>query len=124
MDRDNQIQYIYENIDKINNHQNYIKLLTYHDCSYTTNSNGIFVNLNKLDDKVINDFFIRIKNELTNDSNVEDSYEQQIKNIKENKDKNKKKSKVRVNHIEDIITIDSFNKEDKEIIKYSKRYNL
>lgn len=124
MDRDNQIQYIYENIDKINNHQNYIKLLTYHDCSYTTNSNGIFVNLNKLDDKVINDFFIRIKNELTNDSNVEDSYEKQIKNIKENKNKNKKKSKVRGNHIEDIITIDSFNKEDKEIIKYSKRYNL
>tara|TARA_B100000035_G_scaffold306952_1_gene309622 strand:- start:477 stop:845 length:369 start_codon:yes stop_codon:yes gene_type:complete len=122
MDRDNQIQYIYENIDKINNHQNYIKLLTYHDCSYTTNSNGIFVNLNKLDDKVINDFFIRIKNELTNDSNVEDSYEKQIKNIKENK--NKKKSKVRDNRIEDIITIDSFNKEDKEIIKYSKRYNL
>ena len=122
MNRDYQIQYIYENIDKINNHQNYIKLLTYHDCPHTTNSNGIFVNLNKLDDKVINDFFIRIKNELTNDSNVEDSYEKQIKNIKENK--NKKKSKVMNNRIEDIITIDSFNKEDKEIIKYSKRYNL
>ena len=113
MDRDNYIQYIYENIDKISNHQNYIKLLTYHDCTYTSNSNGIFVNLNKLDDKVINDFFIRIKNELTNDSNVEGSYEKQIKNIKENN--TKKIRKVRDNRIEDIITIDSFNKAGKYV---------
>ena len=121
MDRDKYIQYIYENITKISNHQNYIKLLSYYDSPYTTNSNGIFVNLNKLDDKVINDFFIRIKNELTNNCNVDDSYEKQMDNIKENKNII---SKMKTNRMEDIITLDSFNKEDKEIIKYSKRYNL
>jgi hypothetical protein len=78
MDRNKYIQYIYENIDKINNHQNYIKLLAIHDCSYTTNSNGIFVNLNKLEDTVINNFYIRIHNELTNECIVEDNYEKKI----------------------------------------------
>ena len=120
MDRNKYIQYIYENIDKINNHQNYIKLLAFHDCSYTTNSNGIFVNLNKLEDTVINNFYIRIHNELTNECIVEDNYEKKIQDIRKYVNVNKSV----VNKIENIITIDSFNKEDMEIIKYSKKYNL
>jgi hypothetical protein len=120
MERNKHIQYIYENIDKINNHQNYIKLLAFHGCSYTTNSNGIFVNLNKLEDNVINDFYIRIHNELTNECIVEDSYEKKIQDIKKYVNVHKRL----VNKKEDIITIDSFNKQDMEIIKYSKKYNL
>ena len=89
MERDKHIQYIYDNINKLSNHQNYIKLLTFHSCPYTTNSNGIFVNLNKLDDKVIYDFYIRIENELTNGDNIEDKYEKEILYIKENKYKTK-----------------------------------
>lgn len=122
MDRNKYIEYIYENINKINNHQNYIKLLAFHDCPYTTNSNGIFVNLNKLENKIINDFYIRLHNELTNECNVEDDYEKKIKDIKNYTDKNV--TKTVVNKKEDIITTDSFNKEDVEIIKYSKKYNL
>ena len=122
MDRNKYIEYIYENINKINNHQNYIKLLSLHECPYTTNSNGIFVNLNKLENKIIDDFYIRLHNELTNECNVEEDYEKKIKDIKNYTHKNL--TKTVVNKKEDIITTDSFNKEDVEIIKYSKKYNL
>lgn len=122
MERNKYIRYIYDNIDKLSNHQNYIKLLTFHGCPYTTNSNGIFVNLNKLNDKVISDFYIRIMNELTNEDNIEDKYEKEILNIKDNKPKTR--AIIKKTLVENMITIDLFSKEDKDIIEYSKKYNL
>ena len=122
MDESKKIQYIYDNIDKVKNHQIYIKLLTFHNCTYTTNSNGIFVNLNKLSENVINDFYIRINNELTNGDNIEEKYENEIKNIKEENEKiihrnqNVPSSKR--------LNLDNFDEENIEIIEYSKKYEL
>ena len=45
--------YIYENIHKINNHNQFIELMNQNNCKYTENNNGIFINLNTLNDEVI-----------------------------------------------------------------------
>ena len=45
---DKKLQFIYANINKVEDHRNYIELLSNNNCTYTTNSNGIFVNIMKL----------------------------------------------------------------------------
>ena len=121
MEKDKYIEYIYENISKLTNHQHYIKLLTFHKCQYTTNSNGIFVNLNKLEDKVITDFYNILKNELTNGNIMEDKYEKEISDIKEKTLINRIKEEKKVNN---VLFLDIFSEEDSEIIEYSKNYHL
>lgn len=121
MEKDKYIEYIYENISRLTNHQHYIKLLTFHNCQYTTNSNGIFVNLNKLEDKVITDFYNILNNELTNGNIIEDKYEKEISDIKEKTLINSIKEGKKVNN---VLFLDIFSEEDSEIIEYSKNYHL
>ena len=45
--------YIYENISQLKNHNQIIDLINIHNCKYTENDNGIFLNLNTIEDKVI-----------------------------------------------------------------------
>lgn len=116
----NKIHFINDNIDKSKNHQNYIKLLNFYNCQYTTNSNGVFVNLNKLNDEIISDFYIRLYNELKNKDNNDDKYEKQIKEIEEGVII---KEKVETKEINKLL-IDQFSKEDSEIIELSKKYNI
>ena len=49
--------YIYENIYKINDHKNLINLINSFKCKYTENSNGMFINLNTLEDNIIDNVF-------------------------------------------------------------------
>ena len=55
MDNDikKQRYYIYENVNKLNNHNQIIDLINMEECKYTENDNGIFLNLNTVDDKII-----------------------------------------------------------------------
>lgn len=121
MDNKSKIQFIYDNINKIKNHINYIKLLDLHDTQYTKNSNGIFVNLNKLDEKIIDDFYFRISKELINGNDIEDKYEKQIIDIKQKSLKIKKTQKT-IN--KNVITADMFDSIDREIIELSKKYHI
>ncbi len=121
MDHKSKIQFIYDNINKINNHINYIKLLDIHDTQYTKNSNGIFVNLNKLDEKIIDDFYFRISKELINGNDIEDKYEKQIIDIKQ-KSLKIKKTQQTIN--KNVITADMFDSIDREIIELSKKYHI
>ena len=43
-------KYIFENIEKIKNHKNYLDIILFHNCQHTNNSNGVFINLNSIDD--------------------------------------------------------------------------
>ena len=55
MDNDikKQRYYIYENINNLNNHNQIIDLINLENCKYTENDNGIFLNLNTIDDKIV-----------------------------------------------------------------------
>ena len=56
--------YIYENIDKIKNHDQIIDLIQLKECKYTKNNNGIFLNLSVLDEEIINMIYQIIINSL------------------------------------------------------------
>ena len=56
--------YIYENIDKIKNHDQIIDLIQIKECKYTKNNNGIFLNLSFLNEELINMVYQIIINSL------------------------------------------------------------
>ena len=118
---DKKLQFIYDNINKVEDHRNYIELLSNNNCTYTTNSNGIFVNLRKLNEKINHIFYLNLNNELSKKINIDDKYEKEIDDLEKNKEIiQPKEEKIKYG----IIPIDDFNNEDQEIIEYSKKYNL
>ena len=110
--------YIYENIYKINDHTNLINIINNSDCKYTENNNGIFINLNTLDENIINNIYFLVNNEIK--SEVEEHICEVVvpENIKSPEIKNNKKENI------NKICINDFDKEDKEIIEKSKKYKL
>ena len=56
-----QIKYIYENINVVENHSPIIHILDLNECKYTKNNNGIYVNLKTLDKEVINKIYHHIQ---------------------------------------------------------------
>lgn len=127
-----EMTYIYNNIEKINNHNNFIELLKLNNCKYTTNSNGIFLNLNTLSNGLINKIFFMVQSELKSQDNpiYEINNEELLKlseNIKEEKEEEiGDKNSVLTASTKDlstkynILNIDSFNKIEKDIISLSK----
>jgi hypothetical protein len=116
-------KYIYENIGKINNHNNFLDIIKFHDCPFTKNSNGIFLNLNSLNDDVINEFYYKLKNELEDNTinetiNEKKIIEEEINNLLEVKNKEIKKD------IYTIIDLSLFSESDQDIIKLSKKYKI
>ena len=121
---DNKRYFIYNNIEKLENHDHVIKILYNHECKYTENNNGIFVNLNPLSNNIINELFFILKAEINNDNKIDNNRnsfleevtkQNEVINIqKEEKEKNEKKI------IRKKIYIQDFNEEDGKIIKMSK----
>src|SRR6056300_511682 len=98
-------KYIYENIEKIKNHKNYLDIILFHECPHTNNSNGVFINLNSIDSSIINKLYYKLKNELEDVALTENIIEkkiieEEIENLLKEKDK-----KV-VETIYDKITLD------------------
>ena len=58
--------YIYENITKIKNHNHLIDYLKINKCKHTENKNGIFVNLNTIDDDIINNLYLMVYESINN----------------------------------------------------------
>lgn len=116
-------KYIYENIEKIKNHNNFLDIIKFHDCPFTKNSNGIFLNLNSLNDDVINEFYYKLKNELEDNTinetiNEKKIIEEEINNLLEVKNKEIKKD------IYTIIDLSLFSESDQDIINLSKKYKI
>lgn len=116
-------KYIYENIDKIKNHNNFLDIVKFHDCPFTKNSNGVFLNLNSLNDVVINEFYYKLKNELEDNTinetiNEKKIIEEEINNLLEVKNKEIKKD------IYTIIDLSIFSESDQDIINLSKKYKI
>ena len=132
MDNDikKQRYYIYENINKLNNHNQIIELINLKTCKYTENDNGIFLNLNTVEDEIISLIYNIVLNtidykeklyeieettDLTLGDNVSDNVGDNLCDKKTNKVKKINKNKLTYKH---------FSKEEQKIIDYSKKYNL
>jgi ABC-type phosphate transport system auxiliary subunit len=116
-------KYIFENIDKIKNHKNYLDIVEFHNCQHTKNSNGIFLNLNTLDDEVIDKIYYKLKNEIEDEALTENIIEKQI--IEKEIETLLRESKglvIEKNY--DIIKLDDFKEEEREIIELSKKYKI
>ncbi len=113
--------YIYENIDQLKNHNQIIELITLKDCKFTENDNGIFLNLNTIDDEIIGIIYQIIKNTLNYNEEIIDYAELNqgneliLQNINPKKEKKIQK---------ESISFDLFSESEKEIINESKKYNL
>lgn len=122
MNTDDKRNYIYENIYKLNDHKNLLKIVKSSESKYTENKNGIFLNLNTLDDDLINNIYFLVHNDINSDllSNVSDTEDNESIELKEIVSKQINNT----NKIQNIYSLDSFNDNDQEIIKTSKLYRL
>tara|TARA_Y100001958_G_scaffold160112_2_gene166452 strand:+ start:12260 stop:12643 length:384 start_codon:yes stop_codon:yes gene_type:complete len=127
MDNDikKQRYYIYENINKLSNHNQIIDLINMKACKYTENDNGIFLNLNTIDEKIITMVYhivlntINFKEKIYN-IDVDEKDEiivENTNNISDNTEINKGKK-------DNSLSYKHFSKKDQKIIDYSKKYNL
>jgi hypothetical protein len=116
----NKKQYIFDNIDYIENHNKIINFLIFHNIKHTVNNNGYFVNISIIDDNLIDKLYDLIidLNENMNDSQEQQIYET-IKIINEN-DGKKKLTEIKNKD----IRLSNFSNDDKELIIKSKNYKF
>ena len=120
MESDSKRYFIYNNIDALENHDHFIKILHTNKCDYTNNNNGIFVNLNTISDTIIDELFFILNSEINSDNKIDIKRNDFIeKNIQINEKKEKKKLKKDI-PIKKYIYIKDFPKEEGDIIKMSK----
>jgi len=116
-------KYIFENIEKIKNHKNYLDIVEFHNCQHTKNSNGIFLNLHTLDEEVIDKIYYKLRNEIEDEGLSENIIEKKI--IEEEIEELLRESKSLVVDVKyDIIKIDDFKEDEREIIDLSKKYKI
>ena len=129
MDLYNKKLYIKNNIDRINNN-NIIKLIKLNEINYTKNINGIFLDINLLNENHIDKIISIINNEIEfklnediNDKNIKEKTINNEKNIEINQKKEVLKNEK--NNKNDI-NFNNFNFKSNEIdiINYSKKYYL
>ena len=115
--------YIHQNIDKINDHMNIISIVEQHNCKYTKNNNGIFLNLTTTEDSVIDQIYFLLNSELNysiindNDIGVKEDGEILINNYE-------LPLKHKVSAAIKTPTCDDFTPNEQERILYSKLYHL
>tara|TARA_Y100000593_G_scaffold82274_1_gene154462 strand:+ start:812 stop:1147 length:336 start_codon:yes stop_codon:yes gene_type:complete len=68
MDNKEKIEYIQNNIT--NNEKNIFKTIKEYDIPYTKNNNGIFINLSKINENMIDKIYDNIKNDLYITDNI------------------------------------------------------
>ena len=115
--------YIYENIDRIKNHDQIIDLIQFKECKFTKNNNGIFLNLSVLDEEIINMIHQIIINSLDYEEKNEDymvppvniEVDEEVQKEKLTNEKEKEMEKILMKH---------FSKKEQQIIHQSKKYNL
>ena len=120
----NKRRYIYNNIDNLKVHNKIIDFIKHTNVKYTENKNGIFLNLNTVDDDKIDHIYIIVK-DMNNNLNQEIIIEEDSK--KEEDDEEiviQKKQTLLVESVNssDIFLSDIKDKNMKEIIEYSKLY--
>lgn len=113
--------YIHNNIEKISDHKNIITIIDQSNSKYTQNNNGIFVNLNTLNEEIIDQIYFLLNSELNFSDNNNDDYENIIEDFEMNITV---KPIPTTNIIVEEPTLDQFSEMQREIINYSKLYTL
>ena len=113
--------YIYENIDKIKNHDQIIDLIQLKECKYTKNNNGIFLNLSVLDEEIINMIYQIIINSLDYEEKNENYIIEPL--YVEKKEEEVLKGNNQTNTKKKLL-LKNFKKKEQKIIHHSKGYNL
>lgn len=114
---------IYENNRYVNDYTKIISILDKHKCKYTKNSNGIFINLTTLSDKIIDDIYPFFVNNTLEDYQHND-YSTEV--IQETIDTETPKNyeKRNIDKQTYTIPIHQFSPEEQKIIGYSNNYIL
>jgi hypothetical protein len=108
---------IFENNEFVCDHTQIINILEKYKCKYTTNSNGIFINLITIPDNIIEEIYPFFIN---NTIEIYDDY-----NINHTEIKQTDMQKINDRNIETYdIPLDIFPLDEQEIIKYSNNYFL
>ena len=119
----NKRYYIYNNIDNLKIHNKIIDFIKHTNVKYTENKNGIFLNLNTVDDDKIDHIYMIIKdmnNNLDQDINIEENIEQ--KEEEEIVIQEKQSFIIQNVNSNDIFLSEIKDKKERDIIEYSKLY--
>ena len=119
--------YIYENIDKLKDHNQIINLIKMKKCKFTENGNGIFLNISTLEPDVINIIYQILMNTLDykEDMGVHFMTDFDCSNeVPSNAGLGEVSIKNNHQFSSDGLRLDNYSKEEQEIITYSKKYNL
>ena len=125
---DNEIKkrkyYIYENIDKLKDHNQIINLIKLKHCKFTENGNGIFLNISKLEPSIINVIYQILLNTM-------DYKDGMIEHLIDDFDEENTFSahtfedvKKTLQYQSDGMLLKNYSIEEQEIITYSKKYHL
>jgi hypothetical protein len=116
---------IYHNNEYVSDYSEIIRILQENNCKYTTNSNGIFINLTTIHDDIIDKIYPFFINN-TLDKYTSD-YEYSTMKDQMNNESSQISNETRNYHEREesyTIPIDGFNTEEKKIIRYSANYFL
>ena len=118
--------YIYENIDKIKNHEQVIDIINIKNCKFTSNNNGIFLNLSVLSDELINLIYQIVINSLDYEENQLNEYnESELIDTNNENDENVEEKVVKYDLEKKYkLLLKDFNNEEQKIIDMTKKYNL
>ena len=120
--------YIYENIDKLKDHNQIINLIKMKKCKFTENGNGIFLNISTLEPDVINIIYQILMNMV--DYKEEQHEEKFISDFNCNTEILSNEGESEENTVSnqpfslEELLLNNYSKKEQEIITYSKKYNL
>ena len=120
----NKRHYIYNNIDNLKIHNKIIDFIKHTNVKYTENKNGIFLNLNTVDDDKIDHIYIIVK-DMNNNLNQEIIIEEDSKKEECHEEiviQKKQTLLVESVNSSDIFLSEIQDENIKEIIEYSKLY--
>ena len=116
---------IYHNNEYVSDYSEIISILRDNNCKYTTNSNGIFINLTTIQDDVINKIYPFFINNTLEKYTSECEYSTMKEQIN---DETSQESNETRNYQETeesyTIPMNEFNADEKKIIRFSANYFL
>tara|TARA_Y100000389_G_C17448940_1_gene513401 strand:+ start:1027 stop:1395 length:369 start_codon:yes stop_codon:yes gene_type:complete len=112
--------YIYENITKIKNHNHLIDYLKINKCKHTENKNGIFVNLNTINDDIINNLYSMVYESINNF--IDYDYTNDFYNYELNNNIEYESEIIKEYINTNDVFFDNYSEDEKKIIEYSKTY--
>jgi hypothetical protein len=113
-------EYIYDQISNMYDHTFIIDLIKQKNCNYTENKNGIYLDLNNIDNSILKEIYENIKNQNLK-NNYNNDNENIIENIKTEFSNQKKQTKIVEKKENKYIYLSEFTKIEKEIINFVKQ---